>query len=361
MQIISIIGGRPNLIKAEPVHKGLLKHGINHRLVDVGVFLKGYGEKTYSELSLPTPILLDRFNETDNFLHDIKYLANQYIKILNKHQPDLVLVYGDLNPGFAAVHAANICKIPIAHVEAGLRNNDINDTEEINRVTIDKFSKIHFAISKSSVDNLLHEGFTKQTICLSGNPITNALSSHLHFADKKILEHLGITSKKYGLVTIHRDENLTDQEKLNDFLEVIKAVQKTIPLVFIRYSSTIRAINRFKQFSLDTMKNIIPVDTVSYHEYIGLLTNSAFVFTDSSGLQDETAFLGIPCFTCRKTTHRPDTLQSSNKLVSLASKKTIDLIIENAKTPNVQVPNYPKEWDLNVGEKVSRKIIQKFN
>lgn len=361
MQTISIIGGRPNLIKAEPIHKGLIKHGINHRLVDIGVFLRSYGEKTYSELGLPTPILLDSFNETDNFLQDVKNLAKKFVRIFEKHRPDLVLVYGDINPGFAAVHAANICKIPIAHVEAGLRNNDIDDTEEINRVTIDKFSKIHFAISKTSVDNLLHEGFRKQSICLSGNPITNALSSHLPFAETKILERLGLTAKKYGLVTIHRDENLTDPEKLKIFFEIIKAVQQTIPLVFIRYTSTLRAMNHIKEFRLDAMKNIVLVDTVSYHDYLGLLTNSSFVFTDSSGFQDETAFLGISCFTYRKTTHRPDTLRSSNRLVGLESQKTIDLIIENIQNPKNQAPNYPKEWDLNVGEKVSRKIMQNFN
>jgi len=361
MQIISIIGGRPNLIKAEPVHKGLIKYGINHQLLDVGVFLKSYGEKTYSELGLPIPVLLDSVNETDNFLLDIKNLAKNFIYAFEKHQPDLVLVYGDINPGFAAIQAANICKIPVAHIEAGLRNNDIDDTEEINRVTIDRFSKIHFAISKSSVDNLLNEGFNKRSICLSGNPITNALASHLPFAETKILKQLGLIPKKYGLVTIHRDENLTNQEKLRYFLKTIKAIQQKIPLVFIRYSSTLKAMKHIMGFNLDTLKNIVLVDTVSYHDYLGLLKNTGFVFTDSSGIQDETAFLGISCFTCRKSTHRPDTLSSSNQLVSLEDPKTIDLIIGNAENPKAQMPSYPKEWDLNVGEKVSKKIIQNFS
>lgn len=360
MLAISIIGGRPNLIKTEPVHKGLIDAGINHLLVDVGVFRKEYGARTYSELGLPNPIVLNPVIETDDYLKDFKKFANNYQEVFQEFKPDVVLVYGDLNPGFSASVAASVCNIPIAHVESGLRNYDIDDTEEINRLTIDRFSKIHFAISHSSYNNLVREKFNKRNICLSGNPITNALSAHLPFAETSLLDKFSLKPKQYGLITIHRDENLRNSSKLRKILEIIQGVQLEIPLVFIQYSSTLKAIHHLDKTDFDKLKNVTLLNTVSYHDYLGLLNNTAFVFTDSSGLQDETSFLGIPCFTCRENNHRPDTLLGTNKLVGPDSKKTVKLIISSAQNIGQTNPSYPKEWDFNVGRRISKKLIQHF-
>lgn len=356
MRAVSIIGGRPNLIKAGPVHSGLANAGIHHEIIDTGVYRKPYGPKSFRELGLLSPVLLDNFLENEEYISSIKLLASQFKHKLETINPDFVIIYGDLNPGVAASISALISNIPCVHVEAGLRNYDLTDTEEINRLIIDRFSKFLFCTSSTARDNLLKEGYSASRVFVVGNTIIAALKQHIGFADFSTLVRLGLSNRQYGLVTIHREENLTSKENLGEIIEGINLIQQNIPLVFVQYSSTIHAIDKNGQPSFRSSENLKCINTLSYHEYLGLLSKAKFIFTDSSGIQDEATYLGIPCLTCRETTHRIDTLISGgNHLVPANAQRIYAAVRQILDSPQSTVA-YPNEWDLDVGGKIASII-----
>jgi len=358
MKTLSIIGGRPNIIKVEPVHNGLIKAGITHELLDIGVFERPYGKRTYAELGLPNPITSLQHPNTNNYLSDIKILAGEIKDVLDQLKPDLLLVYGDLNPGIAASLSGMTKNVPIAHIEAGLRNRDLNDTEEINRLIIDRSSILLFCTSESSQLNLLSEGISRNKIFVVGNTIISSLKQHLNNSQNEILKGMGLLGKKFGLVTIHREENLMHPDRLDNILRAIEKIQQNTPLIFIQYRSTIQALIKNGYQNSELLKNIKATDTLSYHEYLGILKNASFVLTDSSGIQDEAAYLGIPCLTCRETTHRVDTVTSGNNVLVSDNQDKIktetQLILQGKKIKS----SYPNSWDENVGDLIADALLK---
>jgi UDP-N-acetylglucosamine 2-epimerase (non-hydrolysing) len=356
MRILSVIGGRPNLIKVASIYSELRSARFEHHIVDVGVYQKPYGPASFRELGLPEPNYLIPKNELRmEYLDHLKWLAAQMKRIFQKFAPDVVLVYGDINPTAAASIAAAQLHIPAGHVEAGLRNYDIRDTEEFNRLLVDKFAKFHFATTENAKQNLLNEGFEENSIHVVGNTITNALKSHLRFASLSTLKSLGLPDKKYGIVTFHREENIESFERLQAIYLSIKEISCKLPLVFIQYVSTLQAFAKYGfQTQFESLANIHLIKTISYHEYLGLLKNALLIITDSSGIQDEAAYLGVPCIICRDATHK-DLIAGEryNYVVGLDRDlilKKVNWIYNN---PILLSPKYPLEWDINVGIEIA--------
>lgn len=358
MRAVSIIGGRPNLIKAEPIHHSLAKSKIiQHGIIDIGVIKKAYGEKTYEELGLPKPLFVLQQSPFENYLDNIKFLSKEINLALDVIKPDVLLIYGDIDPSLAASIASMNKNIPSVHIEAGLRNYELNDTEEINRLIIDKCSKYLFCTSNLAKANLINEGFNPENVFVVGNTIITTLKRHLALANTGFLSELGLENKKYGLLTIHREENLTSPERLENIFKGIESVQREIPLIFINYSSTIKALNKLGYNNFASLNNIKGINTLSYHDYIGVLKNSKFVITDSSGIQDETTYLGIPCITCRETTHRVDTLNHGNNVLVSDDPKNILLEAKKALAGNGLKISYPSEWDLDAGKSITTVLL----
>jgi len=357
MLAVSIIGGRPNIIKTEPIHHSLILAGVQHEIIDTGVFQKNYGEKIYNELELPKPSIILQPSSSEDYLANIKFLSREINTALDFIKPDVLLIYGDLDPGVAASFSSLNKNIPFVHIEAGLRNYELDDTEEINRLIIDKFSKLLLCTSNSAKNNLTTEGFNPKDVFVVGNTIISALKRHLKLASTNILEELGLENTKYGLLTIHREENLTSPGRLDKIFKGIEVVQQETPLVFIKYSSTNKALTRNGRNDFVSLKNLKTINTLSYHEYLGVLQNASFVITDSSGIQDETTFLGIPCITCRETTHRADTLNhGNNHLVSDEPEKII-LEASRALSAEKKRVSYPAEWDMDAGEAIASVLL----
>jgi UDP-N-acetylglucosamine 2-epimerase (non-hydrolysing) len=359
MLALSVVGGRPNLVKTEPVNLGLRKAGITHFIVDAGVYLKPYGPETFNDLGLPPPSVIFDFDAGQwDYLEIVKRLTLKYVEIFSALKPNVILVYGDINPGVAATLAALRLGIPVAHVEAGLRNYDIQDTEEINRLIIDRFSKKLFATSNLARANLLNEKIASENIHVVGNTLIDALRRHLPLARYSILSELGLRNAKYGLVTIHREENLFLKERLQEILEAVHQIQERVPLIFVRYYSTLRALSEhgIDEFP-STLSHVKLISTLPYHDYLGVLQNATFVLTDSSGIQDETTYLGIPCLTCRDTTHRPETIQmGTNRLVGANTSSIVGAVTEILEGEPLRSKRYPQEWDLSVGDNIACAI-----
>jgi UDP-N-acetylglucosamine 2-epimerase (non-hydrolysing) len=360
MRVVSVIGGRPNLIKSEPLNAAFISMGIEHSIIDLGVHNQPYGPASYADLGLPAPIfVLDTSPYENDYIEKTKYLIDGLTSYFQRTSPDIIIVYGDLDPGVAAVVAALRANVASIHVEAGLRNYDAHDTEEFNRTVIDRFSQRLFATSEIARNNLLNEGISGEKIYVAGNAIISALKRHLPSADMSILERVGCQTSSYGLVTIHREENLASAERMNEIFLAMKQIEKVHTLVFIQYYSTLHAFLKFNlQPQLTDLENTKVIHTLRYHEYLGLLQGSKFVITDSSGIQDETTYLGIPCFTCREKTHRVETIwHGTNQVVGLNNQGIVEAVTKALEVHAPPSHKYPSEWDIDLGQFIAKTLL----
>lgn len=359
MRIVSVIAGFANLMKAAPIHRALTNIGFDHSLVDLNVLNSHYADGVLTELHLPKPAMTVRYNSTD-YLEFTQKLIEELARIFRQMKPSMVIVYGDMNGIISACIAATQESIPVAHVEAGLRNFDPFDTEEFNRVVADRFSCLNFTISIIGSHHLEREGVQAGSIKLVGNTIIDNLINFLPLANSA-WNH----QKNYGLVTMHKEQNLIKPHRLATILEGLGEVQTRVPLVFIIYPSTDKALRAYDLYNeLEKMPQVRLLPRQGILDYVKVLTNASFVVTDSSGLQDEASFLGIPCFTLLDVTHREDTIIHGNNVLVGASTENISSSINNLLSQEQSqhlVENRLRElWDgkasLRIAAEISRYL-----
>lgn len=359
MLITTFIAGTANLVKLSAFANEVTQQSVQHTIVDIGVYNDEYHERLFNELKIPRPdyILNTR---SSSYLHSLHSTIDKLNKILHSAQPDVFVVFGDLNGIVPACISASQAKVPIAHIEAGLRSGDPYDVEEFNRIVADRFSSSHFTISKQGTTNLIQEGLDKGDITCAGNTIIDSLIKYSPLANNDLLNKFGLTEHEYGLCAFHRENNLNSRKRLNQILDGLNHVQQKSKIIFLVYPSTEKALKRAGLYSsLSEMRNVILTDRQGYINYLSLLKNAKFVITDSSGLQDECAYLGIPCLICLEVTHRTDSRDSgSNILVGTLPIKIREgyqrLFSKNGKK-KMQLP-----WDGSAARKITEHLIQKY-
>jgi UDP-N-acetylglucosamine 2-epimerase (non-hydrolysing) len=272
-------------------------------------------------------------------------------KVLLKEKPDVVLVEGDTNTVLAGALAAAKVHMPIGHVEAGLRSKDRRMPEEINRILVDHCSDYLFAPTKKSKKILLNEGVEEEKIFVTGNTIVDAVLENLEISKKKrnVLSALELEEDDYFLVTVHRQENVDDEERFRGILTGLKMVQKEFDSPIL-YPIHPRAMKQLKTLNTN-MNGVRLIEPVDYLSFLQLESNAKLVLTDSGGVQEEACILGTPCVTLRDNTERPETLEvGSNVLAGTDPRK----IVEKAKF----MLNKNKSWKNPFGDgKASRRII----
>ena len=221
----------------------------------------------------------------------------------------------------ASALSAKELDIPIAHIESGLRSGDLSMPEEVNRMLTDHISTYYFVTEQSGVDNLKKEGIT-ENVYLVGNTMIDTQKKYLQQAlDTKYHEKLGVKSKEYILITLHRPSNVDNLDKLQEIFDDFEELSRTETLVYPIHH---RTRNNFEKIGyLDKIKNntnIILIQPMGYLEFTCLIANSKYVITDSGGIQEETTTLDIPCFTLRENTERPCTLIKNNGTNQLIHK-----------------------------------------
>ena len=338
--IVLIIGARPNFMKAFPVYEAL-KNDFNLTLIHTGQHFDEKMSKVFFEqLKFPHPdihLTLDKRTKAGDFddklyVNNEEYLKNkdQVIEDLIKYngelgqmgeirdklkkefenlKPDLVIVFGDVTSTLAAGLASKILDIDIAHVESGLRNGDINMPEEVNRILTDHITKYYFVTEQSGVDNLNASGIN-ENVYLVGNSMIDTQKKYLQQAlDTKYNETLGVKSKEYILITLHRPSNVDDINKLKEIFDDLEELCKTNKLVYPIHHRTKSNLEKLGYLEkVENNKNIILQEPLGYLEFTCLIANCKYVVTDSGGLQEESTALDIPCFTLRENTDRPSTL-----------------------------------------------------
>ena len=295
MKLITIIGARPQFIKAAAVSREISKHkDINEIIIHTGQhFDANMSEIFFEQMQISKP---DYNLEINSLTHGAMTgrMIERIEKVLLKEKPDWVLVYGDTNSTIAGSLAAKKLHIKVAHIEAGLRSFNRNMPEEINRILTDKISDILFCPTNTAVQNLQNEGIGKNSlsnIVKCGDVMQDAAIFYSELAQKPELN----LPKQFILATIHRAENTDEPKRLTSIFNALSVISNEIPIILPLHPRTKKIISN-SQLKTNNSQ-LIFIDPVGYLEMIYLLQNCSLVMTDSGGLQKEAFFFEKPCVT----------------------------------------------------------------
>ena len=317
MKIATIIGARPQFIKAAMVNKAVQKHNMESKCPAITEIIVHTGQHYddnmsavfFRELNIPEPDLNlgigsgPHGQQTGQMLIRIE-------EVLLSEKPDLVIVYGDTNSTLAGALAAAKLKIPIAHVEAGLRSFNREMPEEYNRVLTDHCSDLLFCPTQTAVQNLKHEGISKG-VYLVGDVMCDSVLHNLKLAEKNscILEKLDLKPKKYALATIHRAENTDEPKKLKSiFYALDKIAQNGWHVIVPLHPRTQKKLNNSETYQLN---DLVLIEPLSYLDMLLLEKQAKVILTDSGGVQKEAYWFEVPCVTLRNETEWVETVETS--------------------------------------------------
>jgi UDP-GlcNAc3NAcA epimerase len=305
MRVLTVVGARPQFIKAAPVsrvlrarHDEFLLHTGQHYDVEMS-------EVFFQQLGIPTPDRNldvgsgDHGAQTGAMLAGVEATAKEY-------RPDWVLVYGDTNSTLAGALAAAKLHFPVAHVEAGLRSYDRRMPEELNRVVADHVSTLLLCTGETAVANLAREGI-RDGVKVTGDVMYDVFLQHVEVARRecRVVANLGLEPGAYHLLTVHRPENTDDPAHLRSILAGVAASpQKVVCPAHPRARAALAGTG------LEVPSNLLLVDPVGYLEMLALEDAAELILTDSGGVQKEAYFAGKPCITLRQTTEWPETVQA---------------------------------------------------
>jgi UDP-N-acetylglucosamine 2-epimerase len=323
MKIVSIVGARPQFIKAAAVsrvlrqqHREVLVHTGQHYDYEMsGIFFDG--------LDLPRP---DVNLEVGSGSHATQTSAmlKGIEEVLLAERPDYLLIYGDTNSTVAGALAASKLSVPVAHVEAGLRSFNRRMPEEINRVVADHLSHLLLCPSDTAVRNLALEGITRN-VYLVGDVMLDVLNwARQRLGDKQpeILGRLGLNQRRYILTTVHRSENTDDLTRFSQILNAFNSLDE--PVVFPVHP---RARKMIAEAHCRVDPHVQLIEPVGYLDMVALASAARLILTDSGGLQKEAYWLAVPCLTMREETEWVETVEAGwNTLVGSDSKRIVEAV-----------------------------------
>ena len=351
MNIFHIVGARPNFMKVAPVLNALkVRENVEQTLIHTGQHYDiNMSDVFFQQLGIPAPDMNLAVGSGTHARQTAEIMIRLEPIVLER-QPDIVLVYGDVNSTVATALVCAKLDIQIGHVEAGLRSFDRTMPEEINRLVTDQLSDLLFTPSEDGDENLRREGIPAKKVFRVGNVMIDSLLRLLPSAQKVKLEGL---PDRYALVTLHRPANVDDSTTLKGILESLLEVNRDLAVVFPAHP---RTRQRIADFGLNAGQLRV-LDPLPYVDFLGLQSRATVVITDSGGIQEETTYLGVPCLTVRENTERPITvLMGTNVLVGRDPEKLrreLSRVLEGkAKQGTV-----PPLWDGHAGERIADILI----
>jgi len=306
MRICTVVGARPQFIKAAPVSRAIAAQGLRETLVHTGQHYDfGMSDIFFEELRIRQP---DYDLGVGSGSHGAQtgQILIQVEEVLIAEKPDWVLVYGDTNSTLAGALAAVKLHIPVAHVEAGERSYNRAMPEEHNRVLTDHAADLLFCATQTTVQNLAAEGLY-QGVHLVGDVMYDATLHYAPIAAEKVdpLNRLGLSPQAYYLATIHRPYNTDVQQNLTNILNAF--AQAPYPVIFPIHPRTRKSIHLY---GLDVASNVRVVDPMGYLDMLMLVKHARAILTDSGGVQKEAYFNAVPCVTIRPETELVETVRS---------------------------------------------------
>jgi UDP-N-acetylglucosamine 2-epimerase (non-hydrolysing) len=349
MRTLSVVGARPNFVKTAPVVSEIrrrIPEG-RHVLLHTGQHYDRMMSDIFLEqLGVPEPDYMLNVGSGSHAVQTARVME-RIEPVLEEERPDVVIVPGDVNSTLAATLVAAKLQIPVAHLESGLRSYDRTMPEEINRIVADEFSEFLLLHSDEAIDNLRREGIPDERMYFVGNTMIDSLvAMESRFRDLRTAETFGLDRGGYLLVTLHRPA-LVDGPLLAEVTAQLDAVARELPVLFPVHP---RTRNRMRELGLTP--SFTMVDPVGYLEFLSLQADARAVLTDSGGVQEETTYLGVPCFTLRDNTERPVTIRAgTNTLLGLEPERIADVLPSLGSQP--PAPSEPPPlWDGHAAGRV---------
>ncbi len=359
MKIVTIIGARPQIIKAAALSRAINRHygdRIHEVIVHTGQhYDENMSQVFFDELGIPRP---DHNLHVGSASHGVQTakMIEGIEQILNEEQPDALVLYGDTNSTLAGAVAASKIHIPIVHIEAGLRSFNKSMPEEINRILCDHCSTLLFTPTETGLKNLVNEGFRtgnegpysidNPKVFHCGDIMYDNSLYFANIADQKIdlLKRLGLSGEPYILCTLHRDSNTDNAQRLNNIIDAIMRLSKEIPVILPMHPRTRKMIQQLlladKAHQFFTTPGLHIIEPVSFLEMIQLEQHARLVLTDSGGVQKESYFFKKPCVILRPETEWVEIVNvKAATLVDADYEKILKVSQDYLRQPPV---NYPE-------------------
>jgi UDP-N-acetylglucosamine 2-epimerase (non-hydrolysing) len=347
LKVITIVGTRPELIKLSRVIPLLDEH-TQHTLVHTGQnFSPELNEVFFNEMRIRKPDHV--FSVAGSTpMNSIAKILESTDQVLESVRPDAILVLGDTNSALSVI-AAKRRKIPIFHLEAGNRSFDQRTPEEVNRKIVDHTSDINLTYSEHARRNLLHEGFVSNQIFNVGSPLKEIFDFYkLDFDKSKILTELQSEKNKYFVVSLHREENVDDSEKLTKLIKAIESTSDHFDHNVI-FSTHPRTKERLSNLNIKFSKRINFITALGFFDFIKLQQNAFCVISDSGTLTEEASLLGFPAVTLRDAHERPEGTDNGTLILSGSSANQLvsDVAVVRAQFDSGNFPKPISDYEVS--------------
>lgn len=346
MKILHVVGARPNFMKVAPVIAAL-DGRCTQLLVHTGQhYDKNMSEVFFQQLGIPEPDINLEVGSASHAVQTAQIMIAFEQVVLDK-KPDWVVVYGDVNSTVASALVCSKLGIPLAHVEAGLRSFDRTMPEEINRILTDRVANLLLTPSSDGNENLDNEGIEPEKVKLVGNVMIDTL---VRLLPQATLPE-GIP-ERFALVTLHRPFNVDEPEMLKAVWATINELATHIPMVFPIHPRTRARLDTLGLYE-SKHQDMILLEPQGYLQFLAMQKHSAMVITDSGGIQEETTYLGVPCFTLRPNTERPITITEGSNILIGADLELLRKEVMNVLNGNAKRGKNPELWDGRAGERIA--------
>lgn len=360
INILSVVGARPNFMKVAPLHRAFEAHpDLSSKILHTG---QHYDAKMsdifFNQLGMPEPHYYLGVGGGSHAWVTANIML-KFEEVLKEDRPDLVLVVGDVNSTIACTLVAIKMKIPVAHVEAGLRSGDRTMPEELNRLMTDAVANYLFVTEQSGMIHLAKEGVSDDKVFFVGNVMIDSL---VHFRTKaatsEVLDEIKVQPKDYILMTMHRPHNVDNKKGLQDIIQIIKNAVQHKKVVFAIHPRTTNSMKKFDLYEeLEQIEGLTLLGPQGYLEFLKLMDNAALIITDSGGIQEETTYLQVPCMTFRDTTERPSTVDiGTNFLMKDLNPNSVKIQMEKILAGDAKKGIIPPLWDGKTSERIASII-----
>ncbi len=345
MKLLHVVGARPNFPKLAPVHRAGVAAGVTQVVVHTGQhYDDALSDRFFRELGIPAPDINLEVGSGSHAAQTAR-IIERFEGALLDTRPDWVVVYGDVNSTMAAAIVASKLGVRVAHVEAGLRSDDRDMPEEINRLVTDRLADLLLTPSHDASERLRAEGEPEHEIVFVGNVMVDSLLHTLPMAaETGFAQRQGFDGSQV-VVTLHRPSNVDDPARLRTLVDALETIAAERPVLFPLHP---RTAARLAESAL-TFTRVRTMDPIGYPEMLDAVRGAWAVVTDSGGLQEETTALGVPCFTLRDNTERPVTITEGTNVLVRELGGLAQLVRENAKRGTGKRPD---GWDGRAGERV---------
>lgn len=361
LKVICVCGARPNFMKIAPLMEAFARTGKVHAvLVHTG---QHYDERMsqlfFRDLGIPEPEINLEVGSGSHASQTAE-IIRRFEPVVLEHRPDWVLVVGDVNSTIACALVAVKLGVKVAHVEAGLRSFDRGMPEEINRLLTDAISDLLLVSEPSGVENLRREGVDPAKVHFVGNVMIDTLMKNREQANASgILGELGLSPKKYAVVTLHRPSNVDHPRALGSILDAFEQIARDMEIVFPMHPRTRKNVEVMGLGErMERIRGLKTPEPLGYLDFLKLTADSALVLTDSGGIQEETTILGVPCLTLRENTERPVTISEGTNRLCKPEAASILQAYREQRTNGTISTRRPALWDGKAAERIAEIFVK---